>query len=228
MVDLKNLLEIDRAEAIVPTIGQSGFPGCGCREHVGLCSADLIAPDLSKASLFDDRRDCLDRLIGDMPADGLIMAAGVRRGETVNLIADRLAMRQDERLVHGFDAFDRNWTGIALPTDALSCGGVLPEVRANVRLHRGWIPDTIGPFLAEHPDAPLAFLLVDTDTYLPTRCLLEAQQPRFRPGTIIWFEELIGYPNRMAQEYRALTEVLAPETYSYIAATGQQAAIRIC
>lgn len=199
-------------------------------ERAAAESADLIQENLETAVLFDRRLDYLKWVISQIPEKGLIMEAGVRHGESINLFAACLAARGDRRPLHGFDAFEgleENWTGMALPAGSLTRQGRLPKVHDNVRLHKGWVQETVGPFLERHPGEPLAFLHIDTDTYLPARHLLDATKPRFQRGTVIAFDELIGYPNWKAHEYRALTEVLARESYEFIAFTGRQAAIRI-
>ncbi len=83
------------------------------------------------------------------------------------------------------------------------------------------------PFLDQHPGEPLALLHIDTDTYTPARFLLDALKPRLVPGSIIAFDELIGYPNWQAHEAKALGEALPRAGYRFIAFTSRQAAIRI-
>jgi hypothetical protein len=193
-------------------------------------SADFILANLEGAVLFDDRRAYWDWLPAQLPASGLVMECGVFEGLSINHIADRLRALKDERLVHGFDSFEgleENWVGENLPKGFFDRKGALPEVRDNVRLYKGWVQDTVGPFLAEHAAEPLALLHIDTDTYTPARYLLETLKPRLVSGSIIAFDELIGYPNWQAHEHRALIEVLDPGSYSFIGFTSRQAAIRI-
>jgi hypothetical protein len=148
----------------------------------------------------------------------------------VNFIADTLKRRRDERLVHGFDSFEgleEDWSGEGLKAGYFQQGGVLPPVRPNVRLYKGWVQDTLGPFYAEQAGAPLALLHIDTDTYTPAQHILEVSKPRMREGTVVVFDELIGYPNWRQHEFRALQEMLKREDYRFIGFTSRQVAIRM-
>lgn len=199
-------------------------------ERAAESSASFIEANMDDAVLFDYRTDYWAWLVTRLPKEGLLLEAGVFEGKSINFIADRLKARGDGRLIHGFDSFEgleEDWAGEALAAGHFDQGGRLPPVRANVRLHKGWVQDTVAPFLAEHPDEPIALLHIDTDTYTPARYLLETCAPRLVPGSIIAFDELIGYPNWPAHEAKALSEVLPRERYRFIAFTSRQAAIRI-
>lgn len=199
-------------------------------ERAAESSASFIEANIDDAVLFDHRIDYWAWLVTRLPKEGLLLEAGVFEGKSINFIADRLKAAGDRRLIHGFDSFEgleEDWAGEALPAGHFDQGGRLPPVRDNVRLHKGWVQDTVQPFLAANPGAPLALLHIDTDTYTPARFLLEALAPRLVPGSIIAFDELIGYPNWQAHEAKALGEVLPRERYRFIAFTSRQAAIRI-
>ncbi|MGL4540977.1 MAG: hypothetical protein ACRCUI_00530, partial [Polymorphobacter sp.] len=73
----------------------------------------------------------------------------------------------------------------------------------------------------------IGLLHIDTDTYPPARHILEIAAPHLVAGSIIVFDELIGYPNWRAHEYKALEEILPRERYEFIAFTSRQAALRI-
>ena len=114
-----------------------------------------------------------------------------------------------------------------------SCGpksqadtGKLPKVEPNVTLTKGWVDDTLPPFFKEN-DGPIAYLHIDTDTYSPARTILSLAKGQFREGTIVLFDELIGYPFWEDGEYKALAEELPRESYEFIAFSQMQAAIRI-
>ena len=106
-------------------------------------------------------------------------------------------------------------------------GGKLPKTRANARIVKGWVQDTLGNFLREHPGKMIAFMHMDMDTYSPTKFVLEDTRDRCGPGTVILFDELYGYPNWREHEYRALTEVYDENAYEYLAFGKMQCAIRI-
>lgn len=193
-------------------------------------SADFIMANLDQAVLFDTREAYWRYVVGKLPAAGLLMECGVFQGLSINFIADQLGKGGDKRSVYGFDSFEgleEDWAGENLPAGFFDMGGKLPDVRASVRLIRGWVQDSVPPFLDQHAAEPIALLHIDTDTYTPARFLLDTVRPRLVPGSIIAFDELIGYPNWAAHEYRALTETLAEDSYEFIAFTSRQAALRI-
>lgn len=199
-------------------------------ERASQQSADFILANMDKAVLFDSREGYWTHVVKALPATGLVMECGVFEGVSINFIADRMKARQDGRKIYGFDSFEgleEDWAGENLPAGFFDRGGKLPEVRPQVELRKGWVQDTVQPFLDERPDDKLALLHIDTDTYTPARYLLDALKPRLTSGSIIAFDELIGYPNWQAHEYRALLEALPDVEYEFIAFTSRQAAIRV-
>jgi Macrocin-O-methyltransferase (TylF) len=81
----------------------------------------------------------------------------------------------------------------------------LPKVPANVTLVKGWFEDTLPKFLAKNP-GPVAFLHVDCDLYSSTSCVFGFLSDRLVPGTVILFDELLGYPGWQQGEWKALRE----------------------
>lgn len=193
-------------------------------------SASFISANLEYAVLFDSREDLWRHALRSMPSDGLIMECGVFQGQSINMIADWLSARRDQRLAHGFDSFEgleEDWFGENLPAGFFDLKGRLPSVRANVQLHKGWVQDTVAPFLAEHPDQPIALVHIDTDTYTPARYILETVKPRLKSGSLVVFDELVGYPNWQRHEYKALCETMDAASYDFIGFTSRQAILRV-
>jgi hypothetical protein len=193
-------------------------------------SADFILANLGQAVLFEDREAYWRFVVQRLPQKGLLMECGVFEGLSINFMADQLARRGDTRRIYGFDSFEgleEDWTGENLPAGYFDLSGKLPSVRPSVELRKGWVQDTVAPFLAEEAGQPIALLHIDTDNYRPARYLLEIVKPRLVPGSIVAFDELIGYPNWQQHEYRALSEMLEPGSYEFIAFTSRQSAIRI-
>lgn len=193
-------------------------------------SAKFIEENFDDAVVFQHRIDFWKYILGKMASEGEIVEVGVFKGQSVNWIGDHLKSINDPRLVHGFDSFEgleEDWSGEGLASGFFQQGGVLPPVRANVRLHKGWVQDTLGPFYAEQKNPKVALIHIDTDTYTPARHILEISQKLLTPGTIIVFDELIGYPNWRAHEFKALQETLKRQSYRFIGFTSRQAAIRI-
>ncbi|MGZ6040160.1 MAG: hypothetical protein ACXWKR_15935, partial [Phenylobacterium sp.] len=57
--------------------------------------------------------------------------------------------------------------------------------------------------------------------------ILEISKPLLTEGTIIVFDELVGYPNWRSHEFKALQETLDRKSYRFIGFTSRQAALRI-
>ena len=193
-------------------------------------SADFITANLSHAVIIPDRIGFWKHVLDVLPAQGQLLEVGVFQGESINMIADDRTARGDTRTVHGFDSFEgleEDWSGEALPRGYFNQGGKLPPVRNNVRLHKGWVQETLTPFMATADDKRIALLHIDTDTYTPAKFTLDAAKDFLAAGSVIVFDELIGYPNWQEHEYKALNEVLEPESFRFIAFTSRQAAIII-
>jgi hypothetical protein len=193
-------------------------------------SADFIEASLAEAVLHPNRLVFWKHVLREIPSEGQLIEVGVFQGASVNMIADDRQRRGDGRLIHGFDSFEgleEDWTGESLPQGFFNQQGRLPDVRPNVRLHKGWVQETQAAFLAASDDSRIALLHIDTDTYMPAHHTLTAAKPFLVTGSIIVFDELIGYPNWQAHEYKALTECLEPSSYRFFAFTSRQAALRI-
>lgn len=145
----------------------------------------------------------LQRALGAAPADGLTLECGVYFGRSLRVIAD--ASRGE---VHGFDSFEglpEAWSE-SEGAGAYSTAGQRPQgLPSNVRLHAGWFEHTLPPFFAAQ-GAPIRLLHVDCDLYSSTRTVLEQADPFLVPGSVVLFDDLLGYPGYAEHELRALEE----------------------
>jgi len=174
-------------------------------------------------------RDQLYRLaLSHLTNDGgLFLEFGVYKGASIN----RLAGLKPNVTFYGFDSFvglPESWTP-GSKKGAFTLKGVLPPVRANVKLIPGFF--SLGRFVTTHADTRISFIHVDCDLYSATRTILTETAPMLAPGTVIVFDELFNYPRWELGEYKALSECAA-ETgmrFHYIGCipTGSQVAIRI-
>ena len=171
--------------------------------------------------------DVLVRALQAAPGAGLTLECGVYFGRSLSIIAARTAGE-----VHGFDSF------LGLPeawnadegAGAYSTAGRLPTVAANVTLHTGWFDDTLPPFFAAN-SGPIRLLHIDCDLYSSTRTVLAQAGPRLVPGSVIVFDDLLGYPGYEQHELRAFEEFVAASGLGWelLAATllGREVAVRI-
>ena len=171
--------------------------------------------------------EVLRRGLDAMPDSGLVLECGVYFGRSLRVIASRV-----DGDVHGFDSFEGlpdAWSP-AEPAGTYGTAGRKPVVGARVHLHAGWFERTLPAFLERH-DGPVRFLHVDCDLYSSTRTVLDAVGPRLLPGSVIVFDDMLGYPGYEAHELRAWSEWSTAHgvRWTLIAAAllGREVAIRI-
>lgn len=167
------------------------------------------------------------RALAMAPAAGLTMECGVYFGRSLRMIAART-----DGPVHGFDSFDglpEAWSEREA-AGTYSTGGRMPAMPAHVELHPGWFEDTLPPFFARHA-GPVRLLHIDCDLYSSTRTVLEHAAARLVPGSVVVFDDLLGYPGYRDHELRALEEFTADAGIGWelVAAClmGREVAIRI-
>jgi hypothetical protein len=171
-------------------------------------------------------RHCLGQAV---PVSDHVLEFGVYSGMSINIIAGTTKGWP----VHGFDSFD----GLPEPWhraegDTYEAGHFArpaPEVLDNVRLHVGWIEDTLPRWLLLHP-GPVSFVHVDVDLYSSTKTILDGLNDRIVPGTVICFDELWGYENFRQGEWRAFREWVRDHhrKIEFIATSWEQrAAVRV-
>lgn len=171
--------------------------------------------------------DVLLRALGAAPDHGLTLECGVYFGRSLRLIAER-----SDGVVHGFDSFQglpEAWSAHER-AGAYSTAGRLPSVARNVELHVGWFEDTLPPFFAAHP-GPIRLLHIDCDLYSSTRTVLEAADDRLVAGSVLVFDDFLGYPGYEQHELRAFEEFVSARGIGWelLAACliGREVAIRI-
>jgi len=157
---------------------------------------------------------------------GLIVEFGVFQGQSVRYLASLT-----KETIYGFDSFEglrENWKGWAAARRTFDMGGIPPPVPANVTLIKGWFDETLPLFLREHPGA-FSFVHIDSDTYEAASVILGAAADRFRPGTVVVFDEYFGYRGWRTGEAKAWWEFIAARagSYKYLAFHDQAVALVI-
>ncbi len=176
-------------------------------------SAAYIYNHLEKAVLFKIDEWYWSYLISKVPKEGLLLEFGVFGGRSINYAADQLIKNNDPRTIYGFDSFEglsEDWSGTNKTSKSFTSSGKLPEVRQNVQLTKGWVEDTFLPFLdkIEEQNRKMAYVHFDMDVYTPTKFVLENIFQYLVPGTIINFDELLGFPGWKEGEYKVMQECL--------------------
>ena len=165
---------------------------------------------------FDRHWDLRSDAVKQVAKEGLLLEFGVNRGRSANFICQLLDEAADKRTLYGFDTFTgltEDWGGVGR-AGLFDRNGKPPHLHKRVQLVTGDILQTLEPFLQAHLE-PIAFIHIDTDTYTPCAHILRNVRARLRNGTIIVFDELLGYPNYHSHELKALSEELPRTSYEF-------------
>ena len=140
----------------------------------------------------------------------MICEFGVYRGTTINYISSLTS-----KLVHGFDSFEglpETWR----PNFEKGRFRVshLPQVRSNVKLHKGWFEDSLPNFLKANPQKA-ALLHVDCDLYSSTKTIFRLFRDRIPPRSVIVFDEFFNDPGWQQGEFKAFNELIAETGLKY-------------
>lgn len=178
-------------------------------------STDYFYTHMSSAVLFRTREDMWNIAFQLKHISGLYLEFGVHNGKSIRqlkLLLDKKFLSTGEDIVfHGFDSFhglQENWAGsVGALTGAFSLDGQLPRVPKSVRLYKGFFEQTLPTFLLEQTE-PVVLIHLDADTYTSTRYVLQKLAARIQMGTIIIFDEYIGYPGWRSGEFLAWQELV--------------------
>ena len=98
----------------------------------------------------------------------------------------------------------------------------------NVKLHVGLFSETWSAFTQEHPES-IELLHVDCNTYESTSRALEILGSQIKNGTVVVFDEYIGFPGWRFGEFQAWQEFVKKDdiTYEYMGFSDQTALFRI-
>ena len=153
---------------------------------------------------------------------------GVFEGHSINHIAAEIG----DKTIYGFDSFEglkEDWSGTWYRAGHFTLGGTPPAVRPNVRLIKGWFDATVPAFLAEQGGMPFAFVHLDADTYESTSLVLSHLADRIVSGTVLVFDDYLGFPNWQHGEYRAWQQFVVARglTYRYLAFGNTSVAVQV-
>lgn len=190
-------------------------------------SAKYIYEHIESAMLFKRREKLWDYVLSRINTEGICAEFGVYSGYSVNYFADI----HKNRIFYGFDSFEglhEDWTGTGAVKGTFDLKGIPPKVRGNVRLIKGWFSQTV-PIFFEQANERFAFIHFDADTYESTAYILNAIGKGIGSGTIVIFDEYLGYPNWNKGEFRAWQEFVSQNDirYRYLGFSNQNVAIEV-
>lgn len=197
------------------------------KKRTSIECADYIMKHARSALQFDVREKLWDYSLSKMAADGLILEFGVLKGYSANYFAAKLP----QRTIFGFDSFEGlhvDWAGTPNAKGTFDQGGKMPAVRANVTLVKGWFDQTMPGFLAQHA-GNVALLHIDCDTYEATKIVLDLVKPRLAVGTVVIFDDYLGYRGWDLGENKAWLEFVqsAGIQYRYLGFTNERMSLII-
>jgi tetratricopeptide (TPR) repeat protein len=164
----------------------------------------------NKATLVGTNLKTFEIAIESAKLSGLVLEFGVYNGKSIRRIAERL-----RDTVHGFDSFEgipEAWNDE--PRGSYSAEGKLPEVPSNVALHKGWFDGVLPLFVSTHTE-PVKLIHIDCDLYSSTRTVFNHLHKQIVPGTVIVFDEFIGYKSWQQDEFKAFTEASSAYSWEY-------------
>jgi hypothetical protein len=190
-------------------------------------SADYIKQFIKTSVIIPDEHPSIlwHMALNSMSMRGMITEFGVWKGESINFMSSLAP----DCIFYGFDSFHglkEDWHGGYYPKNFFSLNGSLPAVNSNVKLIAGWFQDTLPLFLKEHKDS-VRLINIDCDTYESTKYVLETLHERIVEGTVIIFDEYLGYPGWKDGEFKAWKEYCEKYSiaYEYLAFGGQGEAL---
>lgn len=203
-------------------------------ERAAQQSADFVENHLQSCLIFGDKVSMWNHVgeIFDHDTDGgICLEFGVASGVSINWLSKSMPNYK----FYGFDSFvglKEDWKGHHSAKGAYSQNGITPAVNSNVSLIEGWFDVTLPLFIKNNQDQfnQLTLLHIDSDTYESATVIFDELSPFFKPGLVILFDELIGYPNWQNGEYRALCEAKEKYDFDYkfLAFSSEQALVQLC
>ena len=170
----------------------------------------LKSLDLQSATLVGSNTKTIDIAFNEAKLNGLILEFGVYNGKSIRYIASLTDSK-----IHGFDSFEgipENWN--TEPSGSYSANGQLPTVPDHVILYQGWFDKTIPPFKKQNTE-PIRFINIDCDLYSSTKTIFDLLGPQMISGTVIVFDELIGYQSWKDDEFKAFEEAVLKYGWQY-------------
>jgi len=170
----------------------------------------LKSLNIKSASLVGTDTRTIELALREAKLEGVVLEFGVYNGKSIRNIASLV-----DSVVYGFDSFQgipENWNDE--PAGSYSANGNLPEVPGNVTLFPGWFEETIPQFMQSH-GGPIRFMNIDCDLYSSTKTIFNALGDHIVPGTVIVFDEYIGYKSWRDDEFKAFQEAIAQYGWKY-------------
>jgi hypothetical protein len=186
---------------------------------------NFILDNCPRATICRTPQRLIDIALSNVEVEGAFLEFGVFKGGSINYIA----RKSPQQRIDGFDSFEglqEAW--VNNEKYAFSVGGVLPKVKRNVDLHKGFFDKTLPLWLADN-QGRVAFMHIDCDLYSSTKIIFDCLRSRLQPGSIIVFDDYFNFPNWEEYGHKVLQE-FQKETnlkYEYLGFAYKEIAIKI-
>ena len=139
--------------------------------------------------------------------NGLFLEFGVYNGKSINIFSKL----KPNNIFHGFDTFEGLPEEWDLGHKKIEAGHFflekMPKVEKNVLLYKGLFEDTIPEWKKKYCKN-ISFINIDCDLYSSTKSIFNFLGDKITSGTIILFDELIGYDGFEEHELKAFKEFI--------------------
>jgi hypothetical protein len=141
--------------------------------------------------------------------NGSILDCGIWKGDSTR----RLAAIFPSQTIHAFDSFEGlpdDWTTSAAGAFKLTEQEIQQlNLPTNSCCYKGWFKDTLKDWKAATNHSTVSLIRIDCDIYSSTTDIFQIIGDMLVPGSVIIFDELIGYLGWEHHEYKALQEYLS-------------------
>jgi hypothetical protein len=190
-------------------------------------SANYVLKHLETALLFARKKELLIFIADNYNLEGCGFEFGVYKGENIKNLAKLFSNLE----FYGFDSFvglKENWAGTSFAKGSFTLNDKLPKVGNKINLIKGFFDQSL-PLFLENFQKKISLIYFDADTYESTLYCLMQLKDKLESGTIIIFDEYLGYPNWQNGEYRAFSEFCETtnKNFKYIGFSENQCAVQL-
>lgn len=171
----------------------------------------------TECKIYGRRSDFIKNTAKHMSLDGDIFEFGVFTGRSLKLLSDLFP----ERKIFGFDSFEglpEAWPGSfskSHPKGHFNTNGLIPKINnPNITFVKGFFENTLADFMNIYTGS-MALVHIDCDIYSSTKTILNNIKTKISSGTIIMFDELIGYDGFEINEMKAWLELVEETSIEY-------------
>ena len=192
-------------------------------------SADYVEKNMPDVTYFTSgyKPMLYDYIPLRLTLEGHVAEFGVWKGESINYLAKLF----NPKIIWGFDSFfglEEDFS-IDFLKGGFNQNGNMPLVESNVSLVKGSFSESLPTWLEQNPGV-FSFINIDCDTYQATSTVLNLIGPeRIVSGTVILFDEYIGFAGWKNHEFKAWQEYCNKNNvkYKYIAINHLQVLLQV-